>query len=71
MLRALRDCSENRIPGRRVGVFSMDIKSMYPSLELDTVVYLVGKMIEESELLIDGIDWEEVGKYLVVMYGEI
>ena len=49
----------------------MDMKAMYPSLELDMVVYQVGKMIEESELVIDGIDWEEMGKYIVIMYGEI
>ena len=71
MLRALQDCNDKRIPGRKVRVFSMDVKAMYPSLELDTVVHLVGKMIEESNLVIEGIDWEEVGKYIIVMYGEV
>ena len=49
----------------------MDIKALYPSLELDTVIHLVGKMIDESDLVIEGADWEEIGKYIMVLYGEI
>ena len=28
-------------------------------------------MIEESNLVVEGIDWEEMGKYIFVMYGEV
>ena len=45
---------------------SMGVKALYPSMEWEDIIISVGKMIEESKMEIDNVDWKEVGKYLAV-----
>ena len=47
-------------------VISMDVKALYPSMEVEEVVKAVREMVESSEDQPDDVDWWEVGKYLAV-----
>ena len=44
----------------------MDVKGLYPNLIIAEVLKIILKMVEESGLDFEGVDWSEVGKYLVV-----
>ena len=48
-------------------VISMDVKALYPSMSWDAIVTAVKEMIMESGLLIESLDWREIGKYIAVM----
>ena len=58
---------ENRDQFRIVG---MDVKALYPSMKWAAIMKAVREMIEMSEMEIDNVDWQEVGKYLAVMLSE-
>ena len=47
-------------------VISMDVKALYPSMEWEEITKSVQIMIEESDMEIESIDMQEVGKYLAV-----
>ena len=47
-------------------VGSADVVALYPSLDIDSVVKVIGEMIMKSEVKLDGIDYEEVGLYLSI-----
>ena len=51
---------------KRCQVISMDVKALYPSMEVEEVVKAVREMVESSEDQPDDVDWWEVGKYLAV-----
>ena len=51
---------------RRCQVISMDVKALYPSMEVEEVYKAIREMVESSEDQPDGVDWLEVGKYLAV-----
>ena len=44
----------------------MDVKGLYPNLIIVEVLKIILKMVEESGLDFEGVDWSEIGKYLVV-----
>ena len=48
-------------------IISMDVKSLYPSMSWDGVVMATMEMIQNSDMVIQNVDWHEVGKYLAVM----
>ena len=43
---------------------SADVKALYPSLDIDSVIESIGKMIMDSEIDIKGVDMQELGLYL-------
>ena len=51
---------------KRCQVISMDVKALYPSMEVEEVVKAVREMVEGSEDQPDDVEWWEVGKYLAV-----
>ena len=59
-----KECSgENSVIG------SMDVKSLYPSLDIDMVIDIVAEEFYKSELQICNIDYEEVGLYVAINKG--
>ena len=51
---------------KKCNIISMDVKALYPSMEWDEIVKSVKMMIEHSDLEIENVDYDEVGKYLAV-----
>ena len=47
-------------------VGSADVIALYPSLNVERVADVVGEMIKESEIKLEGVDYEEVGMYLAI-----
>ena len=45
---------------------SMDVKSLYPSLQAIPTAEIVTKVFTEVDLKIEGVDWAEAGKYLAI-----
>ena len=66
----LKGCSSWSIPAiseeRGLVVISQDVKALYPSIDKTETVRIVGRMIEETELEFDNIDFKCLGKYLAV-----
>ena len=46
---------------------SLDANSLYPSLDAEESGNICGKMIEESNLELRGVDWKAATKYLAVV----
>ena len=52
------DCDiENREQFR---IVSMDVKALYPSMRWQDIIKAVREMIENSDMIIDSVDWHEV-----------
>ena len=45
----------------------MDVKALFPSMEWEDIKIFVKEVIEKSVLVIDNVDWREVGKYIAVV----
>ena len=58
--------------GRRMRcrVISMDVKALYPSMGWGDIVKAVRNLIENSQMKVENVDWDAVGKYLAVMMTE-
>ena len=50
--------------GRKTIIGSTDVKALYPSLDIPFTIEKVGEVFHESEVNIDGIDYEELGLYI-------
>ena len=48
-------------------IVSMDIKALHPSMRWQDIIKAIRELIENSDLIIENIDWHEIGKYLAVM----
>ena len=53
-----REETDSLVPG------SMDVDALYPSLLAGPTADIVAEAIKDSELKMEGVDWEEAGKYL-------
>ena len=51
---------------RELVIMSQNVKALYPSLNKMETVRIVGRVIEETELEFDNVDFKCLGKYLVV-----
>ena len=51
-------------------LLSMDVKAHYPSMEWEDIEIAVKEVIEKSGLVIDNVDWREIGKYIAVMVSQ-
>ena len=57
---------ENSARMREIVVISQDVKALYPSLDWDTIVKIIGKILEETEIVFKDINYRNLGKYLAV-----
>ena len=55
---------ENRQINKPKALFSMDIKSFYPSIDVHKAAAIARLMWERSPLSIQGVDYDELAKYL-------
>ena len=46
--------------------FSTDVKSLYPSLQVEPCAAIVARMLQESRLVIEGVNWNEAVFYLAL-----
>ena len=51
-------------------IISMDVKALYPSMDWNEIEKAVRELVETSDRDVEGVDWQEVGKYLAVMMTE-
>ena len=49
---------------REIVVVSQDVRALYPSLDWETVVWIVGKILEETAITFEEVDYKKLGKYL-------
>ena len=47
-------------------LMSMDVKGLYPNLEIEEVLKIIKEMVGKSGLNFEGVDWVEVGKHLAI-----
>ena len=46
--------------------FSTDVKSLYPSLEVEPCAKIVARMLTESSLKVEGVNWDQAVFYLAL-----
>ena len=46
--------------------FSTDVKSLYPSLEVEPCAAIVARMMMESKLVVEGVNWDQAVYYLAL-----
>ena len=71
MLAAIQDVNESGKVTRNSVVGSMDVKALYPSLELDFAIEVVCDEFYRSQIKIKGVDYLELGLYLSLSRKEI
>jgi hypothetical protein len=64
MIAEIREANNSGRIGRRTVVGSLDVKALYPSLDLDFTIEKVTEEFHRSEVKIEGVDYEELGLYL-------
>ena len=47
-------------------VISMDVRALYPSMTWEEIVCSVKDMIMRSQMTIENVNWQEVGKFIAV-----
>ena len=52
---------------KNMNIISMDVKALYPSLDIKIVAATVGQMYQTSELEVKGVVWKEACKYLALV----
>ena len=62
---------EGRINNNNVNIedlvfFSTDVKSLYPSLEVEPCTAIVARMLKESRLEVEGVNWDQAVYYLAL-----
>ena len=64
MMAAIKEANDSGRIGAETVIGSLDVKALYPSLDLDFTIEKVADEFLESEVKIDGVDDEELGLYL-------
>ena len=64
MLAAIKEANETGKINENTVVGSLDVKALYPSLDLDFTIDVVADEFFHSDVKIDGVDYEELGLYL-------
>ena len=64
MLAAINEANESGKIKPNVVIGSLDVKALYPSLDLDFTIDVVSEEFYQSEVKIDGVDYDELGLYL-------
>ena len=47
-------------------IFSTDVKSLYPSLNAKQCAVIIAKLVQESRLVVEGVNWDQAALYLAV-----
>ena len=63
MIAQIEEANTNALP-KDVIIGSLDVKALYPSLDLSFTIEKVCTMFRESEVVFEGVDYEEVGLYI-------
>lgn len=69
LIAEINDVNTKNCIGKDTVIGSMDVKSMYPSLDVEVVIEVVGEEFAKSKLQICNVDLEEVGLYLALNKG--
>jgi len=64
MLAAIREANENTNMNNDSVIGSMDVKALYPSLDLNYTIEIVCQEFYKSNVKIEGVDYLELGLYL-------
>ena len=72
MIRGIHDANERikqkngRDESKEIVVVSQDVDGLYPELRRAETVRIAGKLMEESEISFEDVNFQEVGKYLAI-----
>ena len=66
MIAGMEEKVNNRDDIEEMIIGSMDVKSLYPSLLANQSTKIVTEVFMETDLIIEGVDWSETGKYLAI-----
>ena len=64
MMAAIRAVNESGMINTKTTIGSLDVKALYPNLHLDFTIEKAAEEFQESEVEIEGVDYEELGLYL-------
>ena len=64
MLAAVKETNDSGKMNSNVVIGSLDVKALYPSLDLDFTIDVVSEEFYQSKVNMEGIDYEELGLYL-------
>ena len=64
MLAAVKNANDSGRIGPNTVVGSLDVKALYPSLDLEFTIEKVTEEFYSSKVKIEGVDYEELGLYL-------
>ena len=67
MLSSIEECNRRGIEEEDV-IGSADVKSLYPRIPVDDAIDIVVQEFDESNLKVEGIDYQELGLYLALTY---
>ena len=65
ILAEIRDLNQQGIENDAV-VGSLDVKALYPSLDVEFTAEIVAKEFRESQFEVEGVDYKELGLYLAI-----
>ena len=63
---AVMESKVNNQNTRDLVIFSTDVKSLYPSLDAKQCVAIITKLVKDSRLVVEGVDWDQAVLYLAV-----
>ena len=64
LLRELEKVNEEREADERWVVMSLDVESLYPSLDIDVCSFVVAQEMNNSDLVLENLAWREIALYL-------
>ena len=66
MIAGIEEKVNNRENISEMIVGSMDVRALYPSLLASTSTQIITEVFLETDIKIEGINWQEAGKYLAI-----
>ena len=63
---AVMESKVNNQNTRDLVIFSTDVKSLYPSLNAKQCAVIIAKLVQESRLVVEGVNWDQAALYLAV-----
>ena len=67
MARGIEDTDKvSRGMESRKVVISQDVKALYPNLDWVEVIRIIGKLLEETDITFNDVDYKNLGKYLAI-----
>ena len=56
----------NKLRDRKRRVISIDVQALYPSMTWEEIVCSVKEMIMRSLMIVENVNWREVGEFIAV-----